>query len=335
MLSTEVMMDECLEKRILPDKLTILYVGLKYDYGQPGWGLSYEHYNFYQTFLNMGYSLIYFPYDSIQMKYGIDQPTLSKMLLEAVYYYSPDVLFYFNYKDWIDHSVWEEVSKSLPTRTIIWLGDDHWRYSETKEVWKLFNLIVTTDKIGYDRREGNYDAYNTFLSQWGCNHLLYRNLNLEKIYDVTFVGRCYGDRKEFIESLRDGGINITTFGQGWDGDSKRISQVDMIKIYNQSKIVLNMSFSDNGTYMIKGRDFEVPSCGSLLLTHESEEIHKYFNPGHEIVTYKHIDDAVKLIKDYLKDEETLNRVSEAGYKRALKDHTYTKRLEEVINAGME
>ena len=57
--SIEVLMDEDLEKHLKNNKKTILYIGIRYDYGNRNWGLSYEHYNFYHALLNMDYSLIY------------------------------------------------------------------------------------------------------------------------------------------------------------------------------------------------------------------------------------------------------------------------------------
>ena len=87
----------------------------------------------------MDYSSIYFDFDRLRDKFGNEK--LSKMLREAVYLYHPDILFYFHYQDWIQHDVWKEISEQLPTKTIIFLADDHWRYEETKSLWKLFNLI--------------------------------------------------------------------------------------------------------------------------------------------------------------------------------------------------
>jgi len=43
---------------------------------------------------------------------------------------------------------------------------------------------------------------NAFLSQWACNHFLYKNLNLPKIYDVSFVGRYNEERQNFINILK-------------------------------------------------------------------------------------------------------------------------------------
>jgi len=325
LISTEVLVDIDLEKRLLPDKKTILYVGIKYDYGHREWGLSYEHYNFYKTIEAMGYSLIYFDYMSLAQKYGTTK--MSELLREAVYYYNPDILFYFNFHDWVEHDVWENISNSL-TKTIIWLGDDSWRYEETRPIWELFNMVITTDRIKHNKRRK--EGYNSVLSQWACNHRLYRKMNLPKLYDISFVGRCYGERKGFIEQLRNSDIKIATFGQGWERGG-RVSQAELIRIYNQSKIVLNICKSSRGDKIqIKGRDFEVPGCGSLSLTQESEEIKEYYEPGIDIITYIDIDDAVQKIKYYLNHEKELNIIARNGYNKTLKEHTYEKRLEKIL-----
>jgi spore maturation protein CgeB len=325
--SIEVLMDEELEKHLKPGKKTILYIGIKYDYGHKDWGLSYEHYNFYHTLLNMDYSLIYFDYDRINQKYGIKK--MSRILREAVYYYQPDILFYYHYHDWIEHDIWREISDELPTKTIVGLGDDHWRYEETRSVWELFNLVVTTDKNGHEKR--NKEGFsNVFLSQWACNHFMYKKLNLPKTYDVSFVGRCYGERDNFVNTLKKEGINIATFGQGWENGS-RVSQADLIRIFNQSKISLEISFASKGDEIqIKGRDFEASGCGSLLLTKDTEEIARYFIPGEEIITYQDANDAAEKIKYYLKNEEERKKIAKRGYERVMREHTYEKRFSEIF-----
>ena len=329
--STEVLIEEELEKYLKNNKRTILYVGIKYDYGNKYWGLSYEHYNFYHALLNMDYSLIYFDYDRIKQEYGIEK--MSKMLREAVYYYQPDILFYFNFHDWIEHSVWREISDELPIKTIIWLADDEWRYEETRPVWELFNLVVSTDRKGYERRKQEGFS-NVLLSQWGCNHFLYKNLNLPKIYDVSFVGQCYGERENFVNILKRKGINITTFGHGWE-NSSRVSQADLIRIFNQSKISLNISFASKGDKIlaIKGRDFEAPGCGSLLLTKDTKEIAEYFVPGEEIITYKDANDAADKIKFYLANEDEREKTAKNGYERVMREHTIERRLLDVFESS--
>lgn len=319
-VSLEVITDE-LEKRILPGEKTILYVGIKYDYGHSDWGLSYEHHNFYQTFLAMGYSIIYFDYMEIGQKYGSD--IMSEMLREAVYYYNPDILFYFHFHDWIN----KDIIKELPVKKYIWLADDSWRYDDTQHVWELFDTIITTDKDSHEKRLlGGYDS---ILSEWGCNHLLCRDLGMERIYDVSFIGSKHSNREEQIAQLWGAGINVKCFGKGWD-DNGRISQGNLIKIYNQSKIVLNLS-SDSAQKKIQvnARDFEATGCGALLLTQNNDAILECFEPMEEIITYQNIGQAIHEMKHFLKHDEYLKRYAKAGHARTLKDHTYMKRFQDI------
>ena len=326
--SVEVLIHEELENHLIRNKQTVLYVGARYDYGNRDWGLSYEHYNFFHTLRNMGYSLIYFDYDRLEQRYG--RTVTSRMLRQAVYYYSPDLLFYFHYLDWIDHEVWKEVSYELPAKTIIWLSDDHWRFEETRGVWELFNVVVTTDREGYERRLRD-GASHTILSQWGFNHYLYKRIATPKLYDLSFVGRCHGTRRSFIDTIEKRGVSVATFGQGWKRSS-RVTQADLIRIYSGSRISLNISLSSTGgKVQIKGRDFEVPGSGSLLLTEASEELQSYFVPQEEIITYRDADDAVKKAAYYLEHDEERERICECGRKRALKDHTIEQRLEDIFN----
>jgi spore maturation protein CgeB len=330
--SIEVLTDEELEKHFKDKKETILYVGIKYDYGKKNWGLSYEHYQFYDTLLNMDYSLIYFDYDRIKQRFGVTK--MSQMLREAVYLYHPDILFYFHFHDWIEHYVWKETSDELPTKTIVMLADDQWRYEETKPVWKPFNLIVTTDPKGFEKRQKE-GFTNGFLTQWGCNHFLYQNLNLPRTLDVSFVGRCYGERKNFVDTIKRQGINIATFGLGWE-NGRRVSQADLIKIYNKSKISLNISLASKGDRIqIKGRDFEAVGCGSLLLTKDTKEIAEYFAPGEEIITYQDANDASEKIAYYLKNEDERERIAKNGYERLIREHTMEKRLLRILRSAQD
>jgi spore maturation protein CgeB len=141
---------------------------------------------------------------------------------------------------------------------------------------------------------------------------------------VSFVGRCYGVRQNFIDTLKNKGINIATFGQGWENGS-RVSQADLIKIYNQSKISLDMSFAsrDSKISSTKGRDFEVPGCGSLLLTKDTKEIAEYFVPGEEIITYEDANDAAEKIKYYLSNEDEREKIAKKDMK-GLRKNIHTK-----------
>lgn len=331
--SIEVLAEKEVESHIRSGEKTVLCVMDKYHYGNKNWGLSYPYYNFYLTLTAMGYSLVLFESDRIVRHYG--KSRMSQMLLETVYCYQPDILFYVHANNHINHDVWREVSRELPMRTIYWQSDDHHQYENTQPVWELFNIVVTTDRIGYERRKR--EGFNgVVLSQYASNHLIYRNLNLSKIYGVSFVGQCYGNRFQFINTLRENGVDVTTFGQWW-GASHRVTQSDLIRITNQTKISLNLSLASRGGRVpaVKGRDFEAPSCGSMLLTLDTEEIAEYFVPGEEIITYHDTDDATEKIKYYLANDDARETIAKKGYDRVLRDHTWEKRLTDIFACALE
>jgi spore maturation protein CgeB len=58
------------------------------------------------------------------------------------------------------------------------------------------------------------------------------------VHDVSFVGQPHGNRRAVIEALRSAGVDVYTRGYGWE--EGRVSQDEMIRIFNQSRINLNL-----------------------------------------------------------------------------------------------
>jgi len=229
----------------------------------------------------------------------------------------------------------------------------------------LFHWVLTTDsqavekyhKIGYK---------NVIKTQWACNHFLYKPSNLPKIYDVTFIGQPHGNRREIIEKIKKAGIDIKCWGKGWSAG--RIFQENMIKIFSQSKINLNLTKSSGGISLkssasiffkkelngslrfvkpkywlgnfqsllakkreqIKGRNFEIPGSGGFLLTSDADNLTDYYQSGREIAIYKNINDMIDKIKYYLEHNEERKAIAWAGYERTLQEHTYEKRFNDIF-----
>jgi len=216
--------------------MRILYAAMKYDYGKPEQGLSFEHYNFYHSLLSMGHDILYFDFMTLAQHHG--REGMNRRLREVVTAEKPDLFFSVLFTDQFDRSVIRELTETrLPT--INWFCDDHWRFDDYSREWvPCFKWVITTAasalpkyaKCGYQ---------NVIKSQWGCNDVLYRKLNLPLKYDVTFVGQPHGNRRQVIHALRKAGIKVHVWGGGWE--SGRLSQEDMIRVFNQSRINLNLS----------------------------------------------------------------------------------------------
>jgi spore maturation protein CgeB len=191
------------------------------------------------------------------------------------------------------------------------------------------------------------------LTQWGANTNLYTKGNVPKKEDVTFVGQAYGARYNIIHKLIKEEIPVKVWGSNWNlkiwhrvarkihflsnesfqkiAGSTRISQETMIKIFQSSRINMNLSgASHKERNQIKGRNFEIPACGGFQLSEYVGGLENYFKIDREIVCYRNQSELIDKIKYYLSHDQERKAVAEAGYQRVLQEHTYQKRFNELF-----
>ena len=218
--------------------MKILYLAQRYDYANPANGLSFEHFNFYQSLCAMGHDVTYFDYPTVIKALG---KAKGNQELEAIVQRDqPDVLFGVVRGDLISKRTMKRISFETNTTTINWYCDDHWQFDSLARPWTpCFNHVVTTSQTALSRYR-EHGLTNVIKSQWGANHTLYAPTGDELKYDVTFVGQPYGIRTEAIDTLRRAGIKVHAWGSGWPAG--KLSQDEMIRVFSQSKI--NLNFAD-------------------------------------------------------------------------------------------
>lgn len=331
--------------------MKILFAALKYDYGIPERGLGFEYYNFYDTLVRMGHEVEYFDFYSLYQEVGSVEMT--KHLRERVEEYKPDLLFCFLYSDEYDPVLLQRITQETNVVTFNWFADDHWRFESFSCKWAAcFRYVSTTDQSSIPK----YHAIgykNVLLTQWGANTAIYRKMDEPIEYDVSFVGQAHGDRPAIIRALQKQGISVDTRGTHWKVrrwhsygvrlgiiskkryerivNASRISQDEMVKVFQRSRINLNLSASSQlKENQIKGRNFEIPACGGFQLSGVAERLEEFFEPNKEIVLYRSFDELVDKIRYYLAHESERAEVAEEGYQRVLRDHTYEHRFRELF-----
>jgi spore maturation protein CgeB len=216
--------------------MKILYAAMKYDYGDPERGLSFEHTNFYSALTSLGHDLHYFDFMTLLQELGRDE--MNRRLLELARSEVPDIMFTFLFTDELDPKVVETISRDTSTITLNWFADDHWRFETYSARWApRFNWVVTTAASAIPKYE-RIGYRHAIKSQWACNDAGYRKLDLPMLYDVSFVGQPHGNRRQVIEAIRSAGIDVHTRGFGWP--EGRVTQEEMVRIFNQSRINLNL-----------------------------------------------------------------------------------------------
>ena len=162
--------------------------------------------------------------------------------------------------------------------------------------------------------------------------------------DISFAGAGYYNRRHFLSGLIDYDLKI--WGTDWDMRSKlanyiqrsgsRVDTDEIVRIYNSSRININLHSSSYhkginpfGDF-VNPRTFEIMSCGGFQLVDRRSGLDELFEEGEEVVIFDDLNDLRQKIDHYLKNPEEANRIAENGRGRVIRDHTYEKRMEEML-----
>lgn len=164
----------------------------------------------------------------------------------------------------------------------------------------------------------------------------------DRIYPISFVGsisRHHDERGTLMEGLSRE-FDISIFGQGVDrlpADSLVRGRHGgpawgrgMYEILGRSKIALNHHIAIAGPYANNMRLYEATGMGAMLLTDWKENLHEMFEPGREVAAYRTHDECFEMIRYYLDHEAERQAIAEAGQQRTLREHTYHRRMEELL-----
>ena len=162
--------------------------------------------------------------------------------------------------------------------------------------------------------------------------------------EVSFVGAGYHNRQIFFHSLLD--LDFKIWGTEWNlalplgsvvqEGGRRVTSRESVKIFNGSKININLHSS---TYhrginpagdFVNPRTFEIASCGGFQLVDPRSHLPELFRPGEELICFDSREDLREKIAYYLSHPEERESVALEGKERARRDHTYRKRMGEVL-----
>jgi len=231
----------------------------------------------------------------------------------------------------------------LGAKTAIWYPDDP----------RFFNSLVKYIAPSYDHvftaSEKAIDMYKEIgcrkvhFLPFACEPTVHRKLNLSdgisktNNLDVVFVGTYTRRRARLIKVLEKAGIKVKVYGPYWryfmrsNNVRDGIYGLEMVKVFNSAKIVLNIHVEDDLPYKVNMRTFEAIGCGSFLLTDYAYGIEKLFKVCEELVSYNDADELVELVKYYLEKEEERMTISEKAQKKTYYTHTYGQRIVHLLS----
>ncbi|MHB9013601.1 MAG: CgeB family protein [Ignavibacteriaceae bacterium] len=335
--------------------MKIVVAIMKYDYGYEERGFSYEYYNVYLPLCDVFGKENVLLYDYYSEYKQAGKEMMNKKLKEVILRDKPDVaIFCLLWEGQFD----EEIISSLRkyTKTIIYFFDDPWRQKFVRHWIKYFDYFSTPDYYMFQqyRLEG---IKNVIYSPFGFNSSIYKKLDIEKKYDVSFIGGYSPFRNWVKHLLEKEGIRLNIFGRGWGKSGRWISQDEMIRVFNQSKINLNLSNSSSydisfliwslpsfknikqllllkkNKEQVKGRHFEINACGGFQLSYFIPGLNQIYEIDKEIAVYEDVRQLPGEIKFFLNNDELRNSIANRGYEHSQREHTaqlYLKNLVEQV-----
>jgi len=133
-------------------------------------------------------------------------------------------------------------------------------------------------------------------------------------FDVYGYG---GDRLAPDSALRE----------AWRGEAWGL---EMYAALARSGIALNRHIAAAEGFANNMRLFEATGVGALLVTEAAPNLGDLFEPGSEVVTYRDDDELAAVLRHYLDNPEERQAIAAAGQRRTLAEHTYGRRMAELV-----
>ncbi|MBQ4132973.1 MAG: glycosyltransferase [Desulfovibrionaceae bacterium] len=161
--------------------------------------------------------------------------------------------------------------------------------------------------------------------------------------DLSFMGAGYPNRRVAFRQLVNYDFKI--WGTEWDAEpalapfvqlsGARISPEDCVKIYNASKINLNLHSSVQSNRLVthgdfvNPRTFELAGCAAFQLTDARSLLPELFDPE-ELATFGSMEELLDLIPYYLNNDAKRLEMARAARARVLREHTYQQRMRTML-----
>jgi spore maturation protein CgeB len=332
--------------------MKLLFVLMKYDYGVEERGFSFEYLNTYSPAVDVfgEDNVLVFDFMTEYKKNG--KHKMNDTLYEMVKSEKPDLTIFSLFKYEIDENTINKI-KSF-TKTHCYFYDDPWRQSFAKHWIKYFDYFSTPDYYMFKQYKSEGLEQSIF-SPFGFNASIYVKKDLPLNYDITFVGGYSAYRKWIFHLLEKEGIKVNIFGRGWQGNKSWVSTEEMVNIFNQSKINLNLSNATSydinfllysmksplalkniirtkkNKEQVKGRHYEINGCGGFQLSYFVPGLNEAYEIDKEIAAYDNIYNLPEAIKFYLKHDELRCKIAQQGYERSLREHTSQNYISKLCN----
>ena len=147
---------------------------------------------------------------------------------------------------------------------------------------------------------------------------------------VCFLGHYEMERDRTLQLLINNGVDVTLAGINWEKFAERNGKNPRLNylgqgVYGEEYVkVLSSACISWGSLskwipeLHTTRTFEIPACGTALLTERNEEISSFFNED-EAIFYSSENELLEKVRYYLAHTDELKQLTEKGHMRVIDD----------------
>lgn len=144
------------------------------------------------------------------------------------------------------------------------------------------------------------------------------------------IPACNGVIYDRMSKVEDAGGRYTFPSQYAPFIKPAVPFKEIIDVYKQFKIFLNVNTIVDSPTMMSRRVYELLACGTPVISTPSLALEKQF-PG-IVQIANNSDEAIKIAEDLLQDEWKWSRLSHLGYREVMLKHTYAHRKKQIEEA---
>ncbi len=162
---------------------------------------------------------------------------------------------------------------------------------------------------------------------------------IEELQDVCYnLLQVY--RHKVVEAILDAGIKLHVFGDSWkkyQGSGRenlvihpKLMTEEALQVWSQAKIGLNIMNGHKAG--MTERIANIMLCGACCVSDETSYLKEHFCDGEEIVCFRadKLEQLIERLRYLLANDAERERIALKGREKALCEHTWRKRAEELL-----
>jgi spore maturation protein CgeB len=220
-------------------------------------------------------------------------------------------------------------------RWVNWFPDDPHQLAVSTRLAPAYDRFFTHDSASLERYRG-IGARAHYLA-FGCDpgYLRPPGERAGSTAALSFVGSRDPQRERVL--LEIGDLGVAVWGPGWPNGP--VYGADYVATLSGGSVGLNIHQQFGGDVSRYGsganmRVFELAAVGTAQICDAKADIARHLVPGREIVLYTSIAELRDQARALLADDAQRRSLAVAARERALREHTWTHRLEELLTVTL-